>query len=194
MDRPTMQKKHLQEISRLRIWLALLLTLVVTAACSDSEERSPQNDAAANNCFADGWEKCNEEPYPFSSPPPPATPTAIDGTYTRTISEKLAWAPGKCRRCPPYRLEPGAETLVFDSGRFFVNHHPPGFRSSGHFTESGNEILLYNDANCVGFEGTYRWTVTNGELLLEAIEDECPYTKLRQRFMMAKDWNVAPDD
>jgi hypothetical protein len=168
---------------------ALVLAATVAGACTESSNDASR-DAAAGNCFAEGWKECETEPYPFTSPPP-VKPTAIDGTYTRTISEKLAWAPGNCRRCPPYRLEPGDETLVFDSGRFFVTHQPPGFRSSGHFVLSDNQILLYNDANCVGFEGTYRWEIANGELRLEAIEDECPFTRLRQRFLMAKDWNVA---
>jgi hypothetical protein len=177
---------------KVMVWVPLLF-LLVAISCSESPE-GEEDRAASDNCFAQGWRECKEEPYPFNSPPPPVEETAIDGTYTRTVPESLAWAPGKCRRCPPYRLEPGRETLVFDSGRFFVNHYPPGFRSSGHFTEADDEILLYNDANCVTFEGTYRWSIENDELHLEAIEDECPFTQLRQRFFMAKDWKVAPDN
>lgn len=168
-----------------------LVPFVVSVGCSHTE--ADQKQSTSGNCFAAGWEECKDEPYPFSSPPPPVKATAIDGTYTRTISKDLAWAPGKCRRCPPYRLEPGRETLVFDSGRFFISHLPPGFRSSGHFTESDNRLLLYNDANCIGLEGTYRWAIEEGVLQLQVIDDECPFTKLRQRFLMAKTWNRAPD-
>jgi hypothetical protein len=171
--------------------IGVVVAVVAAASCSSSPDR---DTASADNCFAQGWKKCEEEPYPFTESPPPVTPTAIDGTYTRTISEELAWAPGKCRRCPPYRLTPGSETLVFDSGRFFVNHEPPGFRGSGHFTESNHQIVLFNDANCIGMEGTYSWEIENGHLLFQAIEDECPYTRLRQRFFMAKPWTVAGED
>lgn len=173
-----------------RIILFAAFVLIAAGACDNSSQ--PRGaEGELDNCYDEGWKGCEKEPYPFSSPPPPVEPTAVDGTYTRSVSEELAWAPGKCRRCPPYRLEPGRETLVFDSGRYFVNHHPPGFRSRGHFTESDHQIVLFNDANCIGFEGIYNWSIENGRLYLEAVEDDCPYTQLRQRFLMAKAWNVA---
>jgi hypothetical protein len=173
--------------------VALLIAISGAAgACTDRSELSRAR-TSSDNCFARGWRECKEEPYPFDVPPPSAVPTAVDGVYTRTVPASLAWAPGKCRRCPPYRLEPGRETLTFVSGRFFVAHHPPGFRSSGHFTESDGQIVLFNDANCLGFRGTYSWTIDGGKLLLNAIEDECPYTRLRQRFLMAKAWKVPSD-
>jgi hypothetical protein len=177
----------------IRIILLAAFVLIVAAACDDSSKATGAQDDT-DNCFAEGWEECEQEPYPFSSPAPPVVSTAVDGTYTRNISEQLAWAPGKCRRCPPYRLEPGRETLVFDSGRFFVSHHPPGFRSKGHFTESDHQVVLFNDANCIGFEGIYNWRIENGRLYLDAVEDECPFTNLRQRFLMAKAWNVDQAD
>ena len=156
------------------------------SACGGSEATS-----ASDDCFAKGWKECPAEPYPFTRPLPPVAATGIDGTYRRTIDEDLAWAPGKCRRCPPYRLEPGLETLEFDSGRFFITHHPPGFRSSGHFTLAGDRLTLFNDPSCIDMKGVYTWSIEDNKLRLIPVEDECPFTELRRRFLTAKDWTKA---
>jgi hypothetical protein len=176
--------------------LALLAAAAVVAgACSDDASNGAESAAAGDRdppCYELGWRECPREPYPFSTPVPPAEPTAIDGTYTRVVEEAIAGAPGKCRRCPPYRLEPGPQTLTFDRGRFFIEHEPPGFRSSGHYRLEGARLTLFNDANCVEFEGVYEWAVEDDTLRLEAVDDECPFTQLRQRFLLAKDWQLEP--
>jgi len=177
--------------------LALVASaIVLLSACSDAGTGDEGSGATSereqnDSCYELGWKECPDEPYPFSTPLPPAEPTAIDGTYTRVIGEDIAGAPGKCRRCPPYRLEPGAETLTFDRGRFFVEHEPPGFRSSGHFRIDGGQLELFNDANCIEFEGIYEWDVSSEVLTLDAVEDECPFTRLRQRFLMIEEWRTA---
>ena len=176
---------------------AVLAVVVVAAgACSEGGANGTQESGARPNdssdhCYELGWRNCPDEPYPFSTPLPPAEPTALDGTYTRVIEKDLAWAPGKCRRCPPYRLEPGPETLTFDRGRYFVNHEPPGFKSSGHYWLEDGQLQLFNDPSCVTFEGVYEWEIAGGVLSLTAIDDQCPFTKLRQRYLMAKDWQVV---
>lgn len=142
-------------------------------------------------CYERGWRECPEEPYPFSTPVPPPEPTAIDGTYTRVVDVDLAGGHVKCARCAPYRLEPGTDTLVFDRGRFFLEHDPPGFRSSGHFWVEGDRLRLFNDPNCVKFEGIYEWNLSGEVLRLEAVEDDCPFAKLRQRNLMATEWDEA---
>ncbi|HZA39173.1 MAG TPA: hypothetical protein VFA00_00955 [Actinomycetota bacterium] len=182
-----------------RFLVVLAALVMIAAACSDdgsdpaAESGAPSSDSSPP-CYELGWKDCPEEPYPFSTPLPPAEPTAIDGTYSRTVDEELAAAPGKCTRCPPYRLVPGDETLTFDRGRFFVQHGPPGFKMSGHFWVEGGQIRLFNDPSCLTMEGVYEWEVAGGVLSLEAVEDECPFTRLRQRFLMAKDWEVTEGD
>ena len=173
---------------------AFTVAALLLAGCSGAEpdEESAQPARAPSEpCYELGWKECPDEPYPFSTPVPPAEQTAIDGTYTRRVTEDITGAPGKCTRCPPYRLEPGPERLTFDRGRFFVSDDPPGYSSSGHFWVEGDRLRLFNDANCVTFEGIYEWSVSDGALRLEVVEDECPFTKLRQRYLMALDWNVA---
>jgi hypothetical protein len=170
----------------------ILVAALALAGCTEETPNPEGSSPAARQkpCYELGWKQCPDEPYPFNTPLPPAEPTAIDGTYTRHIGESLAWAPGKCRRCPPYRLQPGTATLVFDRGRYFVEQEPPGFRSSGHFWIDGGRIVLINDPSCTRFEGTYRWSVREGVLSLQAVDDECPFTRLRQRYLMARDWRV----
>lgn len=174
-------------------WL-LVVAIALLGACSEAEPSSDSNPVAHESpsaCYELGWQECPDEPYPFATPLPPAELTPIDGTYTRVVDEDLAGAPGKCTRCPPYRLEPGTETLTFDRGRFFIEHDPPGFTSSGHFWVEGPRLRLFNDANCTDLEGVYEWNLSGELLRLEAIEDECSFTRLRQRYLTATDWQVA---
>jgi hypothetical protein len=72
-----------------------------------------------------------------------------------------------------------------------VEHEAPGFKSSGHFWIEDGEVTLFNDPSCLTFEGVYEWDVADGVLSLDAVTDECPFTKLRQRFLMAKDWQAS---
>ena len=101
----------------------------------------------------------------------------------------------KCRRCAPYRIEVGLTTLVLAKGRYFVTHEAPGkpdssqFASRGHFTVEGNRITLFNDANCPGMRGVYELKLARS-LRLEAIEDDCPFSQLRERFLELTSWDV----
>ena len=87
-------------------------------------------------------------------------------------------------------------TLELSEGRFFIAHRAPGkpdssqFSSRGHFTLSGEEITLFNDANCPATRGRYRWTVDDGMLSFQVLEDPCPFSDLRQRFLTAMPWEV----
>jgi hypothetical protein len=122
--------------------------------------------------------------------------TAVDGTYSRTVPIPVAGGSVLCRRCAPYRLETGRTTLELSQGRFFVAHEAPGkptssqFRSRGHFSVTEDEIVLFNDGNCPAMQGRYRWTLVGDRLTLETIEDPCPYSRLRSRFLTATSWGV----
>jgi len=140
------------------------------------------------------WVSDTAEPYPFTTPVPPLEPTAIDGTYSRRVTVRLAGGPSvKCRRCAPYRIETGTTELTLRAGRYAIAHHGPGpdssqFRSRGHFTLSGDSIRLFNDGECPHMEGVYRWERSGGALTLEVVEDECPFSQLRQRFLQLTPW------
>ena len=181
-------------IKRARRALVICLIAGSIAGCvSAAEQRDPRVGATDDRCYELGWERCPIEPYPYRTPLPPVEKTPLDGVYTRTITERLAWAPGKCRRCPPYRLLEGEEILRFDSGRFFVFHPDDGFRSSGHAEVTRGRVRLYNDANCIGVNGIYEWRLHGDLLRFEVVKDPCPYTGLRRRYLLALPWARRAD-
>ncbi|MDQ3964047.1 MAG: hypothetical protein M3277_09100 [Actinomycetota bacterium] len=140
------------------------------------------------------WLRSTAEPYPFITPIPPLAATELDGRYTRSVSAAVAGESVKCRRCAPYRIEVGTTTLVLTKGRYFVTHEAPGkpdssqFASRGHFTVDGRRLTLFNDANCPAMRGMYEWRL-DGALRLEAVEDECPFSLLRARFLELTSWD-----
>lgn len=141
------------------------------------------------------------EPYPYGRPAPPATPTVIDGVYSMFVTiEEAGGKAISCRRCAPYRLDPGDATLIFDRGRFYVSLVPtttkrrcaqckniPAFEATGHFDVSGDRLVLYNDASCTHGIGTYRWSIRSNSLVLHPTKDGC-FTGLRSRFLSASAW------
>ena len=159
------------------------------AACT-SDDGPPRNERAEVPL----WLTSTAEPYPFTTPIPPLEPTTIDGTYERRVTPRLAGGRSvPCRRCAPYRIETGTTELTFDQGRYAVSHDGPGptssqFRSRGHFTLEGNTIVLFNDANCPDMRGTYRVNLSSVAVTLTAIEDDCPFSQLRRRFLELTDW------
>ncbi len=142
------------------------------------------------------WLTSTAEPYPFTTPIPPLEPTAIDGDYRRRVTPRVAGGPSvPCRRCAPYRIETGTTILTLAEGRYRIEHHGPGpsssqFRSSGHFSLDGDRITLFNDPECTRMEGVYTWEVSRQALTLTVVEDECPYSQLRQRFLQLTPWLV----
>jgi hypothetical protein len=133
------------------------------------------------------------EPYEYTAPAPPRTPTPIDGTYFRvtTFSEvggPVIGLPYRCLRCIPYRIVAGLTTLIFVEGRFFLEHQLSGFRGSGHFTVHGNRLRIYNDSNCSSMTGTYRWAIDHRQLRLEVIDDPCAFGDERSRDLTTGSW------
>ncbi|MFN8232127.1 MAG: hypothetical protein U0V56_01130 [Actinomycetota bacterium] len=133
------------------------------------------------------------EPFPYTKPGPPREGTPIDGTYLRVLTiddvgGALVGLPYRCLRCIPFRRDAGLSTLIFFEGRYFLEHQISGFRASGHYTVEGGTLALYNDANCSSMEGTYRWTRSDGELSLRAIDDPCPFDDLRTGDLEFRPW------
>lgn len=141
------------------------------------------------------WLSDTAEPYPFTTPVPPLEATPIDGTYVRRVTARMAGSGSvPCRRCAPYRIEVGRTEIVLDRGRYLVAHVAPNkpdssqFQSRGHFVVENERVVLFNDANCPKMRGTYEWQVDDGVLRLEVVEDECPFSDLRMRFLTATTW------
>ena len=175
---------------------------VATTACDARTSASSQPDRASEVRPSPARTAPSElEPYPYSRPAPPATPTVIDGVYSMFVTlEESGGRAISCRRCAPYRLDPGDATLIFDRGRFYVSLVPtttarscpeckgiPAFEATGHFDVSGNRLVLYNDASCTHGTGIYRWSIRSNSLVLQPTKDGC-FTGLRSRFLSSSAW------
>lgn len=128
-------------------------------------------------------------PYPFVTPTPAAEPSALDGTYVRAVPDEAAGPVGKCRRCPPYRLERGdTNTLTIEAGVFRVRHRLSDWTSSGHVFVGEGSIRLINDPNCSRGTGEYGWRLDGDALTFRLIEDDCAFAGLRSRYLTAAPW------
>lgn len=137
------------------------------------------------------------EPYPFTTPVPPREPTAIDGTYLRIMSlgevgGPVVGLPYRCLRCIPYRVDPGLTTLIFYEGRYFLHHHLSGFKALGHYTVNGDRIRLFNDPNCSGTAGIYRWRLDGRNLTFHVVDDPCSFEDERSRDLTMRRWTQVP--
>lgn len=167
-------------------WIAGILAGLCLACSPEAREPSASETPL--------WARSTAEPYPFVTPIPPLEATALDGTYARVVPERVAGDSVACRRCAPYRVEVGRTTLVLEEGRYFIGHEAPNkpmssqFSSRGHFTLSGDRLVLFNDSSCPTTEGHYRWSLAGGRLELGVVKDPCPFSQLRSRFLTATRW------
>jgi hypothetical protein len=137
------------------------------------------------------------EPYPFTTPIPPREPTPIDGTYMRIMSlddvgGPVVGLPYRCLRCIPYRIDPGITTLIFYEGRYFLHHRLSGFKARGHYTIDGGRIRLFNDPNCSGTPGIYRWQLDGRSLAFHVVDDPCPFDNERSSDLTVRSWTQIP--
>jgi hypothetical protein len=145
------------------------------------------------------------EPYAYSEPAPPEEVTPLDGRYERRVTVKQAGGiPIFCQRCAPWRLDAGEAGLRFEEGRFYADFEPisqdrpcptcrmpPGFAATGHYRVDGSRLEIFNDPSCAEMTGIYQWSIEDGKLLLEVVEDECPFVRLRSKYLTAFPWRTS---
>jgi len=124
-------------------------------------------------------------PYPFTTPLPPARKSPIDGTYIK-IDPRTA-TPFPCRRCPDYAMEGGLWKISFEDGIFRIIYSVNGWRSLGSFSVSGEQLMLFNDPNCIYDVGVYNWKLESGQLFLTEIDDVCSI-HLRAENLINQPW------
>lgn len=172
----------------------VILLVLGTVACSSSapslqpgtQAPGPSASSLPTASPTSIWsELLRKTPYPFRTPLPPVVPTILDGTYVKLDPKEATHVP--CRRCPDYAPEGGIWKLSFDKGVFRIFHEATGWRSLGSFFVSGNQLQLFNDPYCHEVIGTYTWTLGEGRLALEAIEDECAI-RLRAKNLTSQPW------
>lgn len=177
--------------SQLSVYVVILTFIILAVtACSSSSPSTPQDtattvkDTPTAEITVTGQDVPQSpesiasaarilEPYPYTTPIPPPTPTILDGIYTKEV--KFEGTPTPCRRCAPYRAEGGTWTLILDAGAFRVSHNTTNFQGIGSFIVSGDQIALFNDPNCHSYVGHYNWELDGQSLILKAVKDECAF-------------------
>lgn len=119
------------------------------------------------------------EPFDYEDAPP-LLRTEIDGSYLRVVTldelgGPVVGMPTHCRRCVPFEIDPGLETLTLYRGRYFVDHQLTGRRALGHYVVDGDEVRFFNDPNCSSTTGVYRWELRGRALSLVGMADPCPF-------------------
>jgi hypothetical protein len=79
----------------------------------------------------------------------------------------------------------GRDVLELERGVFRVSHEGIGYLAVGHYTLTGNRVMLFNDPNCSAERGTYTWSLEDGVLRLEVVEDDCAFEDVRVRYLTA---------
>ena len=132
------------------------------------------------------------EPFDYD-PAPPLKVTAIDGYYLRIVSLDEVGGPRwglplHCRRCPAFRVDPGVETFLLYRGRWWMEHQMSGFRAFGHYEVHGDRVAFFNDPNCSGTRGVYRWSTTRTTVSFQVLDDPCPFEDERADDLMFSPW------
>ena len=135
------------------------------------------------------WDELlQRSPFPYIMPLPEPRPSAVDGTYTKSVvahAERV-----HCLRCPDYAPEGGLWRIHFDKGTFRIIHAETAWKSIGTFIVAGDRLLLANDPNCIDTVGLYTWRLEEGRLFLEAIDDPCAI-KLRGLNLTQQPWRAC---
>lgn len=154
-----------------------VLIFLMAVACSPTSHDAPQSTSEVSEITPTPttlWAAMLQRtPYPYTTPLPPATPTILDGTYTKFDPRPSRRAP--CRRCPAYLPEGGVWRLNLDKGIFRVSHDVIAWGTLGSFIISGDRVSFFNDPHCYEDIGIYTWKLEDGKLTLEVVRDDCAF-------------------
>ena len=141
----------------------------------------PAATPVATPTARDDWlAMLRQEPYPYTTPLPPDTPTPLDGLYVK--EEPITGTPVPCRRCPDYLSEDGIWKLSLNQGIYHIFHPATGWHSLGSFTVEGNRLYLFNDPVCHLVVGIYTWQLDASGLKLTVVNDPCQVERRADTF------------
>jgi len=155
--------------------LAALYGSFPTAAFCAEPEPAPASGQSTSTSII--WsELLQKTPFPHTAPLPARVRTALDGTYTKLDPKKAPPVP--CRRCPDHVPQGGIWKLNVDKDIFRIFHESTGWRSIASFVVDGNRVQVCKEPCCIEVKGFYRWTLAQGHLNLQVVENKCA---IRQR-------------
>ena len=135
---------------------------------------------------SDAWNSLLETtPFPYHTPLPEADPSGIDGTYAKIDQSWPQW--WRCLRCADYRVTGGIWKLQFDRGVMRIFYEVNNWRSIASYTVSGDRLYIFNDPYCPENTGEYKWSIRNGGLSLETVQDACAFD-LRAENLTKQSW------
>ena len=147
-------------------WLCVLLwvDLPVDVRC--------EQPTAIDPIVNERWiELLQRTPFPYHQPLPDQVRTPVDGIFVKFDPKPHPHVP--CRRCPDWVPEGGLWKLQLDKGVLRVFFTETGWRSIASYEVEGDQLLLFNDPHCIDTVGAYSWTLHEGQLDLDLIEDPC---------------------
>ena len=161
--------------------------------CSPSNNSLEQvaNNQVLPGQTVDAWSQLlAKEAYPYTTPIPMAEASILDNTYEMFVAKVSPPIP--CRRCPEYLAEGGIWRLRLQEGGFWILHVPTGWQGLGSFTLQDDRLYLFNDPNCPGYIGTYRWSLRDNQLELVTVEDGCA-ADLRGHTLEKNPWQIVSE-
>jgi hypothetical protein len=165
----------------------ILLLLVTTASPPTPAMSTPTTEGAATATSV--WKALLEAtPVAYTASLPDPAPSPIDGTYTKVDPSWPQW--WLCLRCADYRPGGGIWKLQFDQGIVRIYYEVTGWHSLASFTVSGDRLRIFNDPYCLAV-GEYRWTLEDGGLKLEVVDDDCAF-ELRGKNLSQQPWLACP--
>ncbi len=173
---------------RVALFFGGVLAIISCSPLSPNNGKAPAPEPSGhtNGSTSVIWtELLQKKPFPHAAPLPSPVPTVLDGTYAKFDPKKTPPVP--CRRCPDYVPEGGIWKLNLNKGVFRIFHEFSGWRSIGSFDVDGNRVRLFNDPTCIEEMGTYTWTLKEGRLGLQVVEDKCAIG-LRAKNLMQLPW------
>ena len=165
-----------------------VLAIISCSSLSPNDRKAPRlapSDNENGSTSAIWTELLQKKPFPHTAPLPSQVPTVLDGTFAKFDPKKTPPVP--CRRCPDYVPEGGIWKLNFNKGIFRIFHEFTGWRSIGSFVVDGNRVQLFNDPTCMEVMGSYTWTLKEGRLRLQVIQDKCAIG-MRAKNLMKLPW------
>ena len=130
-------------------------------------------------------------PFAYLAPLPAAVPSEIDGTYAKIDQSWPQW--WLCRRCADYRVSGGIWKLQLEKGVMRIFYEVNNWRSLASYSVSGDRLYIFNDPYCPESTGEYKWSIENGGLLLEEVQDACAFD-LRAKNLTKQGWISCTDD
>lgn len=182
--------KTLTTLLILGVFLALIVLVVIFPGGPGQAQPLPvpATDQAASLTMTPTsvWNALLEAiPVAYFTPLPGPGASAIDGLYVKVDQTWPQW--WKCMRCADYRTTGGIWRLQFDKGVMRIFYEVNNWHSIASYSLAGDRLFIFNDPYCPEHTGEYIWSLENGGLMLQRVQDVCAFD-LRAENLSKQTW------